>query len=262
LERCGFNSSTDKLIVLGDICDGWPYVYECVELLLQLNVIFILGNHDEWLLTFLQTCQHPEYWAQGGKGTAQSYLRNAGKDESDYAIFPQKSLDGSTRPAYVFNINPDDIPPSHQKFFRNNHLYYKDEYNRLFIHAGWANPNLTLREVQQNNPREFYWDRELWTKANKNPDGRIKFAEPVIEIFKGHTSTTNYFNQEYYTASNIIIPEGEPITTPMFADILVNLDTGAGNIGKLTIMDVDTHEYWQSDSVSAIYNGYHHPRYE
>ena len=32
-----------------------------------------------------------------------------------------------------------------------------------------------------------------------------------------------------------------------------NLDTGAGFRGKLTIMDINTKEYWQSDNVNEIY---------
>ena len=32
-----------------------------------------------------------------------------------------------------------------------------------------------------------------------------------------------------------------------------NLDTGAGFYGKLTILDIETKEFWQSDVVKAIY---------
>jgi serine/threonine protein phosphatase 1 len=32
-----------------------------------------------------------------------------------------------------------------------------------------------------------------------------------------------------------------------------NIDTGAGWSGKLTIMNVDTKEYWQSDLISELY---------
>jgi serine/threonine protein phosphatase 1 len=42
----------------------------------------------------------------------------------------------------------------------------------------------------------------------------------------------------------------------MHADIIYNIDTGAGSRGRLTIMDVDTHEYWQSDPVNDIYGSY------
>lgn len=32
-----------------------------------------------------------------------------------------------------------------------------------------------------------------------------------------------------------------------------NIDTGAGFKGKLTIMDADTKEFWQSDPVPELY---------
>ncbi|MEK6563466.1 MAG: hypothetical protein AABZ65_00350 [Candidatus Omnitrophota bacterium] len=34
-----------------------------------------------------------------------------------------------------------------------------------------------------------------------------------------------------------------------------NIDTGAGWSGKLTIIDVDTKEYWQSDLTPDLYGG-------
>lgn len=39
----------------------------------------------------------------------------------------------------------------------------------------------------------------------------------------------------------------------MKADIIMDLHTGFGWNGKLTIMDIDTHEYWQSDNVQKLY---------
>ena len=39
----------------------------------------------------------------------------------------------------------------------------------------------------------------------------------------------------------------------MFADKIVNVDTGAAFVGKLTLMNVDTLEYWQSDTVKDLY---------
>ena len=60
--------------------------------------------------------------------------------------------------------------------------------------------------------------------------------EHYSEIYIGHTPTTNY-NQ----------------TFPMKAYKLWNIDTGAGFKGKLTIMDVDTKEFWQSDVLPSLY---------
>jgi serine/threonine protein phosphatase 1 len=40
---------------------------------------------------------------------------------------------------------------------------------------------------------------------------------------------------------------------PLHLGNLWALDQGAGWGGKLTLMDVNTHEYWQSDPVSTLY---------
>lgn len=256
LERCGFDFENDTLIALGDYCDGWAYVYECIELLLKIDkLIPLLGNHDEWLLRWLMTGLHPESWSQGGKGTAVSYLRNAGKSVEKYRTRYKVRDDGHVVECYDFTeLDHNDIPVPHQAFYRSLHLYYKDDQNRLFVHAGMLNKDLTLKENQEHAPNKFYWDRTLWNKALSAKGSKMKFAEPLTEIFIGHTSTTNWTTKEIKTDAGIIIPKGLLITEPMHADIICNIDTGAGWSGKLTIMDIDTHEYWQSDEVTTLYN--------
>jgi len=256
LERCGFRKEIDLLITLGDICDGWPYVYECVEELLTINNrIDIIGNHDDWFLRWLQTGIHPDYWDQGGLGTAQSYLRRVGKDENEYYETYTPIPDGNVKRLYHIDFNLEDIPPAHIQFFKNQHLFYKDSTNRLFVHGGF-DKNLTLRENQERDPTKFYWDRKLWLKAlSVNKHESLNFVEPLSEVFIGHTATTHWTTKEIITQEGIIIPNGNKITEPMHADIIYNLDTGAGCEGKLTIMDVDTHEYWQSDLVTVLYPG-------
>ena len=47
LKASKFNYLEDKLILLGDICDGGYNTYEVVEELLKIkNLVFCLGNHD------------------------------------------------------------------------------------------------------------------------------------------------------------------------------------------------------------------------
>jgi serine/threonine protein phosphatase 1 len=257
LERCGFNKENDLLITLGDICDGWPYVYECVEELLTIkNRIDIIGNHDEWFIKWWHTMEHPDYWSQGGKGTVFSYLRGIGK-EPEITQWVARTMDNNPVICYNFNLDPMDINAKHITFFKGQHLYFKDDKNRLFVHAGLYDRFKTLKENQRTNPSSFYWDRTLWNKAlsvkNNKP---LKFAEEISEVFIGHTSTLNWTYDEKETIEGIIIPGSKSITTPMQGAQIWNLDTGAGSTGKLTIMDIDTKEYWQSDLVSDIYAEY------
>ena len=89
---------------------------------------------------------------------------------------------------------------------------------------------------------DFTWDRHLWTTAKywqKQYDKGMNLnkAGEYDDIFIGHTSTS-------YDDESL---------KPIHASNVWNLDQGAGWEGKLTIMDIDTKEYWQSDIVSELY---------
>lgn len=244
LERCGFDKRFDRLYTLGDICDGWPYVFECVEELLSIDTIDVMGNHDEWFWKFLNSGVHPDQWVQGGKGTAKSYLRQLGKEE----LIARNYIGG-----YITALLPNDVPASHWGFFAGQKLYHKDSKNRLFIHAGFdrAQP-LEVQKVM--SPAELYWDRKLITDAitAQRSNQKLRYHEEFSEIFIGHTQVNTL---KAVPVKGIIrmVPDN---TDPIHADIVWNLDTGAGSNGKLTIMDIDTHEYWQSDNVNSIYGLY------
>ena len=212
LERAGFDYQTDQLIQLGDVADGHADVYRCVEELLRIkNLIAIRGNHDEWFAEYINTGVHPDEWQQGGSGTAGSYLRLTGKDNG---------------------LNPADIPATHQAFFRQQHLYYIDEQNNCFVHAGF-----NRQQPFKGQPSDIYtWDRQLWQAALSCKGGRLGMKTSFTEIFIGHTSTTKW-----------------NVDQPMHACNIWNMDTGAGHNGRLTIMDVATKQYWQSDKVTILY---------
>lgn len=222
LEKAEFDYETDILITQGDIVDGFDDVYACVEELLKIkNRIDIRGNHDDWFLTWLNTGVHPDFWKQGGFSTAKSYADAAKLDKLVELAFPGQ---------YDITLDPLDIPESHWKFFEQQNYYYKDEENRVFVHGGFYN----FRTLQENRrePQVFYWDRDLWNQALSVHKGeKLKFKEEVSEIFIGHTKTLDWGTDQ-----------------PMKADIVWNLDTGAGGRnGRLTLMNIDTHEYFQSD---------------
>jgi len=236
LERSGFDYENDLLITIGDIVDGWHESYEVVEELLKIkNRIDIIGNHDNWFLEFINTTVHPEQWAMGALTTAKSYAKNTGVK----LIIDKYRIDGFTftrNPQYRYRLNliPDDIPESHQKFFRGQHKCYKDDKDFLFVHGGF----MRGEPLNQTLAYTMMWDRHLWSQALSSASSQsgLKFHDDFEKIFIGHTTTMAWGKDE-----------------PMKADIIWNVDTGAGGSGKLTIMDVDTDEYWQSDSIPELY---------
>src|SRR6218665_1224627 len=233
LERSGFNKEEDTLIQLGDVADGWSEVYQCVEELLTItNLIKIKGNHDDWFNDFLLWNSHPCDWQQGGDGTLKSYCNSL--DKMYYARMS----------GYTTSLLDTDIPVSHREFFNKQAKYNKDEMNRLFVHGGFNRHELLKDQTHQH---VFWWDRDLWNSAlsfegtkrglfGREHNIKFKCKEEISEIFIGHTTTMMWDTDKPMKAANIW-----------------NLDTGAGFSGKLTIMDVDTKEYWQSDLVQELY---------
>ena len=74
-KRCSFDYDNDRLIALGDVCDGWPEVRQSIDELLKVkNLIYIVGNHDLWALSWgLQGTKEDIWLGQGGKNTIVSY---------------------------------------------------------------------------------------------------------------------------------------------------------------------------------------------
>jgi len=92
-------------------------------------------------------------------------------------------------------------------------------------------------------PKMFYWERTLWELAvaldkSMSSDALLypKRLKLYSEIYIGHTPVTKI---------NKIIPI-------QMANVW-NIDTGAAFLGPLTILDIDTKEYWQSDPLPLLY---------
>lgn len=228
-ERSGFDYDNDTLIFLGDVADGWNHVYECVDEFLNIRYfIGIRGNHDAAFIEYINTGVHPWRWQQGGVGTATSYLRRIGKE--DLIVRRDGGEDG-----YMVGLNPDDVPSLHQKFFRDLHTYYIDDKNRLFVHGGF-NRHFHIKDQMAYI---LEWDRDMWSCAQCCHDGKLKTKDNFEKIFIGHTHVDGRKN---------------PLCLPLEHGGVVNLDTGAGFSGKLTLMNVDQpNEYYQSDMVRELY---------
>ncbi|MFA5117874.1 MAG: metallophosphoesterase [Candidatus Omnitrophota bacterium] len=204
-ERSKFDYKKDRLIVMGDVCDGYPEVRQCIDELLKIkHCDLIIGNHDMWALDWALRGDKPEIWTkQGGDRTMASY-------------------------------NGGPMPQTHIDFLKSGHLWL-EVGNKLFVHAGFV-PDLPL---EQNSAQVLVWDRDLlkdaWEAANYRREVQITKYD---DIFIGHTTTEIYRTLQPIHVCNVW-----------------DLDTGAGWSGKLTIMDVDTKEYWQSDLSKDLYGG-------
>lgn len=233
LERSGFDKDKDTLIQLGDVVDGWDEVYECVDELLTIkNLVSIKGNHDDWFCDFLYRGLHPVHWLQGGEGTLKSYCRNTGS-----------TFHGTDSGGYRTTLNNTVIPTNHIEFFKNQLLFHIDHENRFFVHGGFDR-NQFVDYLVMFDPSDFYWNRNLWNQARSCAPGvKLKTSNDFKEIFVGHTPTINDSLNE----------RGMRDFKPMNSGGVYNMDQGAGFSGKLTIMNVETKEYFQSDNVQDLY---------
>ena len=218
LERAKITQN-DTLIFLGDYVDGWSQSPEVLDFLIEIshkqNCIFIKGNHDELLLDWLEK-RHENL-------NEEMWFKHGGKATVD---------------AY-FNVS-NEVKLKHIQFLKALQNYHLDEQNRLFVHAGFTNMNGVKLEFF---PKLLYWDRTLWEvarsldeKLDKNSEFYPKRLKIYSEIYIGHSP----------------ISKTEKVV-PLFKNSIWNLDTGAAFQGALSIMDIDTKEFWQSDSLSDLY---------
>lgn len=155
LKRADFDYENDTLISLGDIADGWTEVAECFEELLKIkNLIYVRGNHDQWLKDWLTNGKQPNIWTmQGGQNSILSYKKHP------------------------------DLRERHKLFIRKTPFYHLDDENRLFVHGGI---DLEL-PIEEQDKMDMMWDRELWNDRHNRRD-----IEPYKEIYVGHTSIYNF----------------------------------------------------------------------
>lgn len=131
-----------------------------------------------------------------------------------------------------YDFDNKNVPESHIKMIETSKIYHIDNNKNLYCHGGF-NPKVP---IEQQTPDFILWDRTLCKYAHdrwiqKNPVN----IEPYKKIFVGHT-TTLFFHS----------------SRPLIMGNVVMLDTGGGDIGKLTIMNVDTLEWWQSDKKTKL----------
>jgi serine/threonine protein phosphatase 1 len=138
--------------------------------------------------------------------------------------------------ASIDSYQTHGIPDSHITLLESTLPYYIDGHNRLFVHGGF-DVNLP---IEQQSIDDLTWDRSLihyaynceHTKSCTIPN-RLKIFN---EIYIGHTTVENYNS-----------------TTPLRLCNVWCMDTGAGYDGKLSIMDINTKEFWQSDTGTELY---------
>ncbi|WP_445711963.1 metallophosphoesterase family protein [Flavobacterium sp.] len=209
-------TTNDKLIFLGDYVDGWSESAETVQFLIEIaekHECIFIKGNHESLF---------EKWLELGESNPvwEEYGGRA------------------TKASYLKTGYNNSV--EHKIFFQQLKNFYIDENNNLYLHAGFTSIYGIEKEYYESN---YYFDRTLWETVLVM-DKAIQLDSILYpkrlkhynEIYIGHTPTTNY---------------GEEF--PMHRANVWNIDTGAAFMGKLTCLDIETKEFWQSDVVQTLY---------
>jgi serine/threonine protein phosphatase 1 len=206
----------DTLIFLGDYVDGWSESAQVIEFLIDLD------QNQKCVFILGNHDTWCKDWLKNGE-TNETWLFHGGKSTV-------KSYEGYTADKKLCHLN----------FFEKMYDYFVDENNNLFIHAGFSSMHGPSKEHYSSN---YSWDRTLWEMAltmdkRVEKDSKLypKRLKLFNEIYIGHTPTLYY-----------------DVAVPMNGINVWNIDTGAAFTGKLSILDVETKKFWQSDAVMDLY---------
>lgn len=206
----------DHFVFLGDYVDGWSDAAQTID--------FLIAFGKQQSCTFLRG-NHDYLLSQYLEKADQNpmWLNSGGiatiASYSDYSVAKKEE---------------------HLEFLQGLHNYYISPDNKLFVHAGFTNQ---LGPEHEYFPNLVYWDRTLWEMAcamdsSLQEDSKYypKRLKLFLEIYIGHTPTTKLDSLIPLNRANVW-----------------NIDTGAAFKGPLTIMEVATKRYWQSQPVWSLY---------
>ena len=221
LKIADFNIETDRIICLGDYVDGWEEPVEVINCLIdiqnrsQFENIFILGNHDSWLISAL---------SEGfDRFRDESFIR------SKYSQWLR--YDGESTYRAFLKLNDSEIDSIKTNFLNELKPFYIED-NKLFIHAGF-DPEIGFLETIQRDPESIIWNRSLFEKAltYSNKSEPVEF-DTFSKIYIGHTPTIKY-----------------NLDSPLIMGNVINLDQGCKITGRLTLWNDDKNTYVQTNEI-------------
>lgn len=232
LDRSGFSSS-DTLICLGDIVDGWSETKECLDILMKIpNLILLRGNHDQWFLDWTTgKISEDEFrsWVHHGGGMTIQSLTNEMLSDYEITLYDRN-----------FKYRAHEwVNPKYINFLNSSELSYRKD-NNFFCHAG---VDINLPENEQNE-NILTLSRSLvrlaWTQQN----------EPYIK-YKGQLEWTK--EVQFWVGHTPIVRFNGNLKTPQKWANVNLMDTDAAFKGCISIKNLDTNEVYQSDPCYKLY---------
>ena len=224
LTKANFDYENDQLISLGDIVDRGTEPYLCIfELQKIKNLIAIKGNHDVWL--------------------------------KDY-INQDSSIPSTTASLTTIKWQGLDVEDKRkvEQFLNSQIDYYIDKNNNLFVHAGIDRMETMKEQLFSTLVYDRHFIDELMSMQKMKHLTKIPTISDFNEIFVGHNATIQFkiVNDVYKKEkgwNNLVLD-------PIHIHNVWMMDTGCGfQVGKLTLMNVETKECFQSEIKQLEKNG-------
>jgi serine/threonine protein phosphatase 1 len=167
---------TSKVVIyLGDYVDRGPQSREVIDFLLHdrlpdVQAVYLLGNHDAWLLSFLvDPTIGPTWLRYGGEATVHSYGIHLGAPQDDLRYYQQLQEDLRQR-----------VPHGHVDFLQRLELSFESG-DYLFVHAG-VHPGLPL---DRQTADDLLWIREPFLSSRRDlgrvvVHGHTVESEPIV----------------------------------------------------------------------------------
>lgn len=208
-------SRDDLLIFLGDYVDGWSESPQVLDFLAQLS--------QTQQCVFLRG-NHDDLLLQWLRGKENELWHQHGGEATILA----------------YSKLPAEVKADHIVFLEKLRNYYIDSHNRLFVHAGFTNLHGVGHEYFS---RLLFWERTLWETALA--------LNPALDVRSSHYPKRFTLYKEIYIGHTPVTRIDE--TTPQNRANVWNVDTGAAFRGKLSVLDIDTKQFWQSDALPDLY---------
>lgn len=155
-------------VYLGDYIDRGPGAREILDLLIEqplagFESVHLLGNHEAFMLRFLDEAGDPMAWLlNGGDATLRGYGVDSGDSSMDLSGGEGLRAELARR-----------VPRTHRAFLRTLGLHHV-EGDYLFVHAG-IRPGVA---IEAQDPEDLIWIREPFL-ASSADHGKV--------VVHGHT---------------------------------------------------------------------------
>jgi serine/threonine protein phosphatase 1 len=218
-----------RRFVIGDIHGRHEALLQCLDrsgfdrerdLLIVLGDVADGGEAVAACFDELLTIKHLEYVLGNHDEWFLEWAKGEYADHLNMLWWNQ----GGLWTARSYGFSTFKVPAAHKRLLDDAHWYFELD-GMVFVH-GVFDPHKLLKEHEKHF---LLWDRSIIDRAING----AKFPR-YSKVFIGHTTVQ-------------LIQHDESFTEPLVIGKLHCLDTGAGWSGRLTIMDVDSGVFWQSD---------------